>query len=303
MKPFGDALLQWYARNGRSHLPWRTRRDAYYTVVSEYMLQQTQVDRVLPKFEAFIVRYPDVRALARASTAGVIRIWQGLGYNSRAVRLLDFARAVVEKHGGEIPSETEALRSLPGVGPYTAAAVRAFGFNLDDAAMDTNVRRIVHRVCFGVEVPPKASLPQLDAKARELVPAGMGHDWNSAVMDLGATICTARAPKCLVCPLRTCCAAAPLDSATLDRLRRAHSKPPSPQNAVPFVQTTRYLRGRIVERLRALPAGARISLLDLHRDLAPVLPDRSFDDVTKVADALERDGLIARDGETVALKD
>ena len=123
------------------------------------------------------------------------------------------------------------------------------------------------------------------------------------MMDLGASICTARAPKCLICPLRLHCAAAPIDAAALDAARRANAKKPSPQNAIPFERTTRYARGRIIDRLRALAPGERISLLDLHADLQPVLADRSLEDVRAIAAILARDGLIALDGDRVALRE
>ena len=166
------------------------------------MLQQTQVERVIPLYEAFVARWPSFAALAAADAGDVVRAWRGLGYNSRAVRLHALARAVVERHGGALPAELGALRALPGIGAYTAAAVRAFAFERDDAAMDVNLRRVVHRVRFGLEHPPLADERALDTLALAAVPPGAAHDWNSALMDLGATLCTARAPKCLVCPLR-----------------------------------------------------------------------------------------------------
>lgn len=298
-----EALLEWYRRHGRVELPWRRVRDPYYTLVSEFMLQQTQVDRVVRKFEAFIARFSDIATLADASVGDVLREWQGLGYNSRAVRLHETAGVVVERFGGAMPSEMHLLRQLPGVGPYTAAAIRSFGFDLDDAPVDTNIRRIVHRIGFGIEHPPQAAPRELDARARDFVPAGAAHDWNSAMMDLGATICTARAPKCLICPLREHCAAAPVDAVTLESARREHAKIPSPQNAIPWERTTRFARGRIIERLRALPPGQRISLLDLHGDLQPIMLERSLEDVTNLVAILERDGLIARHGEAIALRD
>ena len=160
----------------------------------------------------------------------------------------------------------DALRALPGVGPYTAAAIRAFAFDIDDAPVDTNVRRIVNRLFFGLEYPrTRPSARELDDRARELVSTGGAHDWNSALMDLGATICTARAPKCLLCPLPHDCAAAPIDAARARTMRAAATKRRSPQESIPFRRTTRYARGRIVDRLRDLPAGQRISLLDLHQ--------------------------------------
>ncbi|MBV8489723.1 MAG: A/G-specific adenine glycosylase, partial [Candidatus Eremiobacteraeota bacterium] len=174
-------------------------------------------------------------------------------------------------------------------------------FDLDDAPVDTNVRRIVHRLAFGLEHPPAASSAQLDASARELVAPGRAHDWSSALMDLGATICSARAPKCSLCPLQGECAAAPIDAALLERARASAEKKRLP--SLPFEKTSRYARGRVVDRLRELPPGRRVSLLDLHRDLEPVLPGRTLDDLHALVGALERDGLVARDGEQLSLAD
>jgi A/G-specific adenine glycosylase len=272
-------------------------------VVSEFMLAQTQVERVVPKFEAFVARFANFRALAQASRADVLREWKGLGYNSRAVRLHQLAQTVVQRYGEALPDDSQALRSLPGVGKYTAAAIRAFAFNIDDAPIDTNVRRIVNRTLFGLEYPHSIVERDLDDRARALVPAARAHDWNSAMMDLGATICTARAPKCLLCPLRADCAAAPVDAARLDRLRAAAPRRRPPQGRVPFAQTTRYARGRIVDRLRDLPPGERISLLDLYASLAGTVAGRSFDEVRAFVGALEREGLVTHDGTHVALRE
>lgn len=278
MKQIERRLLDWYAHNGRAGLPWRVVRDPYYTLVSEFMLQQTQVDRVVPTFRAFVEQFPDFSALAASSIADVLRAWKGLGYNSRAVRLKRVAEAVVRYHGGRMPEALEALLDLPGVGPYTAAAIRAFAFDIEDLPVDTNVRRIAER--FGRPLEP---------------PRGMAHDWASALMDLGATVCKARAPKCLLCPLQDACASAPFDAEPSARPQRKRG------DAVPFEQTARYARGRVIDRLRELPPGKRISFLDLHRDLEAVLPGRTVDDVRTFVRALELDGLIARDGESVAL--
>ena len=285
-------LLAWYKKYGRSKLPWRLVRDPYYTIVSEFMLQQTQVDRVIPKFEAFIARFPNFKALAKASTADVLREWKGLGYNSRAVRLKKLAEAVCEEYGGAMPHDEVSLRGLPGVGPYTVSAVRAFAFDEDDAACDVNIRRVVHRLQLGIEYPAKATIRELDVLARSIVPHGKAHDWTSAMMDLGATICTARAPKCLLCPLRDTCAAAPIDSVQLDKLRKRHARKRSPQAALKFEHTTRYARGRIIDRLRELPPGKAISLLDLHRDLTSQLNGRTVEEVDTIVGALSREGLV-----------
>jgi A/G-specific adenine glycosylase len=289
-----DALLAWYARHGRRHLPWRTTRDPYRIVVSEFMLQQTQVERVIPLYEAFLARFPDVAALAVADAGDVVRAWRGLGYNSRAIRLHALARAVVARHGGALPHETEALRALPGIGAYTAAAIRAFAFERDDAAMDVNLRRVVHRVAFGLEHPPLADARALDTLALAAVPSGAAHDWNSALMDLGATLCTARAPKCLVCPLRERCAAAPVDPQRLAERAKLHAPRRPPQNAIPFERTTRFLRGRIIDRLRDVPPRETIALEALSHDLAAIVPADRLPEIPEIVDALVRDGIVAR---------
>lgn len=295
-------LLAWYDRHGRTHLPWRTTRDPYRILVSEFMLQQTQVNRVLPKYETFVARFPGFPDLAASSTADVLRMWKGLGYNSRAVRLRQIARAVVERFGGVMPRDEQTLRTLPGIGPYTLAAVRAFAFECDDAAIDTNVRRVTHRMLHGLEHPPAIAAAQLDADARALVPSGRGHAWNSAMMDLGAAICTARVPRCLICPLQAACAAAPVDPAQLEAARSAYSRKRSPQQAIPFEHTTRYARGRIIDRLRELPPGQRISFMDLHREVTGRI-GRTAEELTSLVDALARDGLVEVRNQRVSLQE
>lgn len=285
------ALLVWYERAGRRGLPWRASRDPYRVVVSEFMLQQTQVDRVIPLFAAFVGAFPDFATLAAAGPGEAIRLWRGLGYNARALRLHALARAVVERHGGVLPSERAALLALPGIGPYTAAAVRAFAFDADEVALDTNLRRIVHRTRAGLEFPPRASDAELDAWARAALPPGRAHDWNSAMMDVGATICTARAPRCSICPLRADCAAAPVDQAELAALAGRHRKR-GPQSGVPFERTLRYLRGRIVDRLRDLPPGASLLPQQLVDDLAVIVPHDRVAEIAAAAEGLATEGLI-----------
>ncbi len=256
------------------------------------MLQQTQVERVIPIFDAFVGMWPTFAALASASQADVVRAWRGLGYNSRAVRLHKLAVAVVQRYGGQIPADEATLLTLPGIGPYTARAIAAFAFDADVAAVDTNVRRIVHRTQLGLEWPPRAGVAELDALAARLVPRNRGYAFNSALMDLGSTLCSARAPKCLICPLRGACAAAPVDPAALATLAARHAPRRTPQERLRFSETTRYVRGRVIDRLRALPPGDGISLLDLHGDLAAVLPHHDAASLEAVVTALERDGFI-----------
>jgi A/G-specific adenine glycosylase len=265
------------------------------------MLQQTQVDRVVPMFNRFVERWPDFAALAGASQADVVRAWQGLGYNSRAVRLHRLARAVCERFGGELPRDEASLRDLPGVGPYTARAVAAFAFDADVVAIDTNARRIVHRTQLGIEWPPLARDAELDAVATALVPPGEGYAFNSALMDLGSSLCTARAPKCLLCPLQRSCAAAPIDAAKLAELAARHGKPRSPGERLAFVDTDRFVRGRLVDRLRALEGAAAISLLDLHGSLADVVPNYDRRRVELLLGRLAAEGVVEHVGNGVRL--
>ena len=265
------------------------------------MLQQTQLDRVVPIFERFVGTWPDFAALAAASQADVVRAWKGLGYNSRAVRLHKLARAVCESHGGVLPRDEATLLTLPGIGPYTARAIATFAFDADVAAIDTNVRRIVHRTQLGLEWPPLAGAAELDALAVALVPHGRGFAFNSALMDLGATLCTARAPKCLLCPLVASCAAAPIDAAVLADRAATYARPRSPQERLRFEATTRYVRGRIIDRLRALDEGERVSFLTLATDLAPSLTHHDTTAVEAVLAALERDGMVDRASDGIRL--
>ena len=283
-------------------MPWRATRDPYRVLVSEFMLQQTQVERVIPLYEAFVARFPNFEALAAAEAGAAVRAWRGLGYNSRAVRLHALARAVVERHGGRLPSDTAALRALPGIGGYTAAAVRAFAFECDDAAVDVNLRRVIHRVLFGLEHPRLADDRTLDTLAIGAVPAGAAHDWNSALMDLGASVCTSRAAKCLVCPLRESCAAAPVDPFELAARARAFAVRKAPQSALPFERTTRFLRGRIIDRLRDVPATAALALDALQRDLAAAVPADRLHEIPGVVDTLERDGIVTRVADAIRLR-
>ena len=204
------ALLGWYDRH-RRNLPWRVpagvRPDPYRVWLSEIMLQQTTVATVGPYFDRFVTRWPDISALAAASLDEVLQLWQGLGYYARARNLHACARAVVKRHGGVFPDEPAALRALPGIGNYTAAAIAAIAFDRRTAAIDGNVERVVSRL-YAVHEPFPAVKPQLRALAAALVPQERAGDFAQALMDLGATICTPRRPRCVLCPWRTCCAAA-----------------------------------------------------------------------------------------------
>ena len=203
----GRRLLAWYERYGRD-LPWRRTRDPYAIWVAETMLQQTQVGTVIPYYERFLARFPAVEALADAPLDDVLKAWEGLGYYARARNLHRAARRVVEEWGSRLPQSPELLRRLPGVGRYTAAAVASIAFGQDAPALDANVRRVVCRL-YAVDQDPgrPAMLQRLEELALTLVPPGRAGDANQALMDLGATICTAANPKCLICPLAELCQA------------------------------------------------------------------------------------------------
>lgn len=256
------------------------------------MLQQTQVERVVPLFERFVARFPSFAALATAPQADVVRAWKGLGYNSRAVRLHRLARDVQERLGGELPRAEAELRALPGIGPYTARAILAFVFGDDVVAPDVNVRRVVERTQFGLEWSARRTAREIDDAAAELVPSGRAFAFNSALMDLGAGICTARAPKCLLCPLQTHCAAAPVDAAGLARLAALHARSRGPQARLRYEETTRFARGRVIDRLRDLAPGQRISLLDLQGAVAPHLTAHEPDVVARIVRDLTREGVV-----------
>jgi A/G-specific adenine glycosylase len=208
-RTFQERLLAWYAANKRN-LPWRNTTDPYNILVSEIMLQQTQVERVIPKYEEFLQKYPTLEALANAPVEEVRQAWYPLGYNIRPERLHSIAREAVEKYGGRIPDDPEVLRSLKGVGRYTAGAVLSFAFGREAPILDTNVRRVLHRVFFG-EGDAKSYGLQKDLweLSGALLPAGKVYDFNQALMDFGATVCTARKPVCLLCPLNDFCKAFP----------------------------------------------------------------------------------------------
>lgn len=208
MVEIADALLGWFERHARA-LPWRTDpRDAYRTLVSEIMLQQTQVDRVAPRFVDFVQRWPDLRSLAEASEEDVLSMWSGLGYYRRARLLHRLAREVVDSGEDQLPETFEALMALPGVGDYTAAAVGSLAFGLEVPVMDGNVQRVVSRVtAYGGDPRTTPAQKRLKAWVSQLFPGNHPGAVNEALMELGATICTPTGPRCGVCPFGRWCRA------------------------------------------------------------------------------------------------
>src|SRR5215203_2887921 len=204
---FRTRLLAWYREHGRD-LPWRSTDDPYHILVSEVMLQQTQVDRVLPKYYEWLERFPSLAALADAPETDVTTAWRPLGYNIRPTRLQSIAREAMSKFGGQLPSDEATLLSFKGIGRYTAGAIRSFAFRERAAILDTNVARVLFRVFIAKGDPKSHQLKRhLWTLSETLVPVRDVYDFNQALMDFGAMVCVARNPKCLVCPMKKGCRA------------------------------------------------------------------------------------------------
>jgi A/G-specific adenine glycosylase len=233
---FNRTLFRWFRKNGRQ-LPWRKTTSPYRILVSEVMLQQTQVERVLPKYALFLRRFPTVHKLAESSLADVLRVWSGLGYNRRAKYLWECAREIVRKHKSTFSSDVKTLLALPGIGPSTAAALLAFAFGKDEPVVDTNVHRVLCRIFFPSGIPSNERLREF---AKTLIPKGMGKEWNWAVMDMGALLCRARSHMAH-CPLQ--------------KLHGPVSNFTNKKPQTNFKGSQRYWRGKIIALLVAAPKG------------------------------------------------
>ena len=292
-------LLQWYAAEHRD-LPWRSTHDPYAILVSEMMLQQTQVQRVLPKFEQFLAAFPTLADLAAASTADVISVWVPLGYNMRAVRLQSIARQVMNEHAGSIPDTIEELLTLKGIGRYTAGAIACFAYKKQVAMVDTNIHRVLHRIFLGLDLSePRLTNDQRLTFAEQVLPDGKAYDWNQALMDLGATICTSANPQCSRCPLQDVCKTyaemsqySLFPSGTVIRqIRKVAEKKEAYQNQ-PFTSTNRYFRGRIVDHLCSLPEGQRVPLTLLGPKIKQEFQEEDLIWLQQLVEKLAKDGLV-----------
>lgn len=290
-----QTLLDWYKRNARP-FPWRVSKiDPYIVLVSETMLQQTQASRVAERLPAFLEVFPSVHHLAEATNGTMLRQWQGMGYNSRALRLRDAAKAIVELHGGVIPSDPELLRKLPGVGPYTSAAVACFAYNKRVVVLDVNVRRVYSRLVSRQATTVDAESDDiLHAFAQRVIPERRSSLWHHAVMDLGATICTARKPGCGACPLSDLCPSAFVMQPGV----RAKSVEPTFRD-----EPQRLWRGRIIEALRGIDAGRTTTVRALcTRVLGEYTPDeRAW--FEKLLVSLENAQQVTRSGQRIRLAD
>ncbi|MDB4978989.1 MAG: hypothetical protein JWM56_1175 [Candidatus Peribacteria bacterium] len=331
---FAERLWLWFETHKRT-LPWRdldisddTQR-AYMVLVSEIMLQQTQVSRVIIIFKNFLEQFPTIRHLADASNKDVILAWRGMGYNSRALRLRDAARTIVDTYKGEFPGELHELLAIKGIGPYTAAAIRNFAFHLPTPCIDTNIRRILHRVFAGPETVDEEGKEKWELNDRKLLliaddtlrialesvpinqepinPFGKlrtgqsTQNWHSALMDFGSAVCTKSAPKCDICPMAKdgLCTSAFRVQAILKKRKKKESTEPGRLVGSVFIPN-RIFRGRIVETLRDSSGG-----MSLQEIGSIITVDWSFDDhsvwLSGLLVKLEKDEMVKKMGEVFVL--
>ena len=251
MSSLHQPVLAWYKKNERD-LPWRST-DAWGVLVSEIMLQQTPVARVLPVYIEWMKRWPSPGALAAASPAQIITAWGRLGYPRRALRLHECAKVISTQYKGRIPETQSELRELPGIGDYTSAAIIAFAFGGRSLVLDINIRRVFARVIDGVEVPTTSPTKSERVEREKLIPAKHPHLWAAATMELGAQICTAKNPKCGQCPLADQCIWRSLDYPLSDQPKRTQS----------WHGTDRQCRGVIVQALRENPSLSKKEIMQL----------------------------------------
>ncbi len=315
MPEFSRAILTWYAANRRD-LPWRRTTDPYAILVSETMLQQTQVDRVIPKYAAWLARFPRFAALAAAPRSDVLKLWSGLGYNSRAVRLHALAQLLVEQHGGRLPSTEEELARLPGIGPYTAGALMVFAHNRPGSCVDVNVERIVRRVFFpGTAGTAKARTSKnkkiitnkritrkmitteiitksgIEKAFLDSFPPGRAADYGNALMDFGSAVCTAAKPRCAECPVYATCRSK--GERPDEKNLRAKKQQPA------FLHSNRWWRGQI---LKAVNENGRVSAKD---SLRMIIARPKKDEKEAFRNALKQlreEGLLSR-GKTIRVND
>lgn len=266
IKAFQQRILEWYEANKRD-LPWRKTRDPYHILVSEMMLQQTQVSRVITKYEAWFLAFPSLESLAKAKTTEVLRMWSGLGYNRRALYLQQFAKDVVEKFGGTIPQDEKLLRTLPGIGEYTARALLCFGFDHQIAVVDTNIRKVILTEFGGNSKQVTSSSKQLRQIADRLLPQGKAYQWNQALMDYASAMLKDK-------------------------------KIPIPKQST-FVGSDRYYRGAIVRLLLK----NHTMTVDALWQLLPVKKHHTREWFTRLLQKMEKDGLVTISQMEVKIKE
>ena len=263
-------------------LPWRTTRDRWHILVSEVMSQQTQVDRVVPKFLAFVEAYPTPSECAAAPLGELLTLWSGLGYPRRCRNLHEASKVIVERHGGDVPDDLEQLLDLPGVGDYTARAVLVFADHREVGIVDTNVARVMSRV----ENRPLAR-KELQAIADESVPEGLSWEWNQVLMDFGATVCTARAPRCAECPVRFSCGWAGVNGNDPAPLTAGTSRPQGR-----FEGSDRQARGRLLKELTRRGV-SRVEVAEVMGDIERHRASRLVEQLIVEGLVAERDGFLS----------
>jgi len=268
-------LLMWYQKNART-LRWRNTKNPYRILLSEVMLQQTQVNRVQLKYPEFLRQFPNFASLAQARTADVIRTWSGMGYNNRALRLQQIAKCVIAEYGGRLPRNVETLQQLPGIGRYTANAIACFAFGIQTATVDINVWRVLSRL-----FPQRTQSADMWKLAEQMLPKRKAYDWNQALMELGGTICTAANPHCIKCPLKRYCPSAFLLMKKKPVERKAHTIIPN-----------RIYRGRIIAALRRIAHHRSIETNRMAKMIKPDFSSRQKKWLDALLNGLLRDGLI-----------
>jgi A/G-specific adenine glycosylase len=270
------SLMNWYGKNSRPLL-WRKTHSPYRILVSEIMLQQTQVSRVEQKLPEFLRRFPTFAALAEARTADVIRAWDGLGYNNRALHLHQTALRIVKEYHGRLPRDIEVLQRLPGIGRYTANAISCFAFKQHTAVVDTNVRRVLSRL-----FPRQAKFMDEWDLAWWILPSGKAYDWNQALMELGGMFCTSGNPQCSACPIQRYCESA----FKVKKIKRL--VPKIRQKKIP----DRIYRGRVISALRALNRRQSIETQQLAIQVKPDIRTSEKEWFHTLLNGLQRDGLL-----------
>lgn len=295
---FQRQLVLWYGMHSRD-LPWRRTRDPYAVLVSELMLQQTQVSRALPKFTEWMQAFPDVFALAAAPTSAVLKHWQGLGYNRRALYLKRTAERVVSEYGGTFPHTREELLQLPGIGPHTVGALMSFSFGAREPIFDTNALRVVGRIVLGYTKLPNLTAANWQQLLTHTLPGPKRlYAFNQALMDLGATICLAKKPTCEQCPIRTTCLSYPaILSAQPAELKLTQT----PNEKLYYGQPRRIWRGKMLRALHEASSRTGVSYAALGQKIQPDFSSARLNWLKGVVATLVKDGLAEVRGNTVRL--
>ena len=266
-KTIANNLLEWYRIHSRD-LPWQKTNDPYAIFVSEMMLHQTQVNRVIPKYIEFLNEFPTLQSLADATAGAVIRAWAGLGYNRRAIWIHTSAQDIVSRFKGRLPSNISKLETLNGVGKYTASAIACFAFKKSVPVIDTNIRRVMGRLFFG-ELPVREhKIHLMAASMLKVIPNNYASEWNQGLMDLGALICKPSTPQCPECPMVGSCAYYLQSHLPIKQSKQTKKSRPQKTLQEPFKGSRRYYRGRIMQYLRALPLSTSTDLQTLKEILS-----------------------------------